>query len=134
MSAQESGCIMEIYGICMFTNYIIKGEKVMKNLVLAILAVVVVFGAAAIGYSVGYKQSTKDGQEPMENEIRLVQEHTATAVADMFFNIPEVREILNERNAEIYSVEIPWWNFDRQYEIVRFDKNIYHEQWWDLAR
>ena len=106
----------------------------MKNLVLAILAVVVVFGAAAIGYAVGYKQSTEDGQEPMENEIRLVQEHTATAVTDMFMNIPEVREVLNERNAEIYSVEIPWWNFDRQYEIVRFDKNIYHEQWWDLAR
>lgn len=106
----------------------------MKNLVLAILAVVVVFGAAAIGYAVGYKQSTEDGQEPMENEIRLVQEHTATAVTNMFMNIPEVREAMNNIKGEIVTCNLYWWNFDRQYELIRFRENNYHEQWWDLAR
>lgn len=106
-----------------------------KHLVVAVvLVVVMVLATGFISYKIGYRQSTKDGQEPMENEIRLVQEHTAEAVADMFFNIPEVREVLNERNAEIYSVEIPWWNFDRQYEIVKLGENRYTTNWWDLAR
>ena len=106
-----------------------------KHLVLGtILVVVTLFITGFICYRVGYKQSTKDGQEPMESEIRLVQEHTAEAVTNMFFNIPEVREAMNNRKEEIYSVNIYWWNFDRQFELVRLRDNVYNTNWWNLAR
>lgn len=106
-----------------------------KSLVLAVvLAVVMILATSFVSYKIGYRQSTKDGQEPMENEIRLVQEHTATVVADMFFNIPEVREAMNSTKGNIYSCRINWWNFDRQFELTRLKENNYHESWYELAR
>ena len=106
-----------------------------KSLVVAVvLVVVMVLATGFISYKIGYRQSTKDGQEPMENEIRLVQENTATQVVDMFMNIKEVREAMNSTQGNIYSCRINWWNFDRQFELTRFKENNYHEQWWDLAR
>lgn len=108
-------------------------KKVAKDLVLLVAAVVIVLLAATIGYSVGYEQSTKDGQEPMENEIRLVQEHTAEAVKNMFLNIPEVRDALEE--GKIYRTEMYWWNFDREFSMtVSYGKNRIYTDWCDLQR
>lgn len=105
-----------------------------KHLVVAVVLVVaMVLATGFISYKIGYKQSTKDGQEPMENEIRLVQEHTAEAVKSMFLNIPEVRDALQE--GKIYRTEMYWWNFDREYSMtVSYGKNRIYTDWCDLQR
>lgn len=105
-------------------------KKLVKNLGLFLAALLVVL----LAFKLGMKYELDSTKQAVEDEIRLVQEHTATAVTDMFMNIPEVREAMNNNKGEIVTCNLYWWNFDRQYELVRFGENIYHEQWWDLAR
>lgn len=104
-----------------------------KNIIaIAVMAVVVIL-TGFVFYKIGWSNSTTHGQEAMENEIRLVQEHTAEKVMSLFLDIPEVRDALEKTTRVYFSCRIHWWNFDRQLEIVRFGKT-YQVNWWELAR
>lgn len=105
-------------------------KKLVKNLGLFLAALLVVFGA----FKLGMKYELESTKEAVESEVKLVQENTATQVVDMFMNIKEVREAMNSTQGNIYTCKVCWWNFDRQFELVRFRENNYHEQWWELAR
>lgn len=109
-------------------------RKSTRNILIAIaIGLVIVVVTGFVSYKIGWSNSTTHGQEAMENEIRLVQEHTAEKVMSLFLDIPEVRDALEKTTGEIYSCRIHWWNFDRQLEIVRFGKT-YQVNWWELAR
>lgn len=104
-------------------------KKVAKNLGLFLAALLVVFGA----FKLGMKYELESTKQAVEDEIRLVQEHTAEAVKSMFLNIPEVRDALQE--GKIYRTEMYWWNFDREYSMtVSYGKNRIYTDWCDLQR
>lgn len=104
-------------------------KKVTKDLVLLAAAVVIVL----LAFKLGMKYELESTKEAVESEIRLVQEHTAESVKNMFLNIPEVRDALQE--GKIYRTEMYWWNFDREFSMtVSYGKNRIYTDWCDLQR